>query len=72
VLVCLGATAAQALLGKAFKVSRQRGDWVDSTLAPSVMATIHPSAILRERDDEARQAAMGAFVEDLKKIKDRM
>jgi uracil-DNA glycosylase len=72
VLVCLGATAAQALLGKSFKVSTQRGELVDSPLAPSVMATIHPSSILRERDDDARQAAMVAFVKDLQKIKDHL
>src|SRR5207247_6941487 len=54
-LVCLGATAAQALLGKSFKVSRQRGEFVESSLAPLVMATVHPSSILRAQDDETRQ-----------------
>src|SRR5919109_3265714 len=54
VLVCLGATAAQALLGRQFRVTRQRGEWVDSDLAEHVTATIHPSAILRQRDDESR------------------
>ena len=55
VLVCLGATAAQSLLGKQFRVTKQRGEWVDSELAELVTATIHPSAILRQRDAEARQ-----------------
>jgi DNA polymerase len=65
VLVCLGATAAQALLGRQFRVTRQRGEWIDSDLAPHVVATIHPSAILRQRDDESRRAEMKAFVADL-------
>src|SRR5688572_3837017 len=67
VLVCLGATAAQALLGKTFKVSRQRGEFVPSSLAPRVMATVHPSSILRAPDDEQRRAEMSRFVDDLKK-----
>jgi uracil-DNA glycosylase family protein len=68
VLVCLGATAAQALLGRAFKVSKQRGQRVESPLAPIVTATVHPSSILRAPDDEARRAEMRRFVQDLKKI----
>jgi DNA polymerase len=64
VLVCLGATAAQSLLGKQFRVTRHRGEWVESDLAGHVAATIHPSAILRA--GERREAEMGAFVEDLK------
>jgi uracil-DNA glycosylase family protein len=68
VLVCLGATAAQALLGRAFKVSRQRGETVESPLAPIVTATVHPSSILRAPDDEARRAEMSRFVADLKKV----
>jgi DNA polymerase len=68
VLVCLGATAAQALLGKAFKVSQQRGAFVDSALAPLVTATVHPSSILRAPDDEARRAEMTRFVADLRKV----
>jgi DNA polymerase len=67
-LVCLGATAAQALLGKAFKVSQQRGAFVDSALAPLVTATVHPSSILRAPDDEARRAEMTRFVADLRKV----
>jgi DNA polymerase len=68
VLVCLGATAAQSLLGKSFSVTRQRGEIVESTLAPIVIATVHPSSILRAPDDAARQSQMQAFVFDLKKI----
>lgn len=68
VLVCLGATAAQALLGRAFRVSQQRGTFVDSPLAPLVSATVHPSSILRAPDDESRREEMRAFVADLRKI----
>jgi uracil-DNA glycosylase len=64
-LVCLGATAAQALLGPKFRVTRQRGEWISARWAPHVMATIHPSAILRAPDDEARRAEMERFVADL-------
>jgi uracil-DNA glycosylase family protein len=65
VLVCLGATAAQALLGRQFRVSRQRGIPVESELAPVVLATVHPSSILRG-DPEEREANFAAFVGDLK------
>jgi uracil-DNA glycosylase family protein len=68
VIVCLGATAAQALLGKGFRVSRQRGEFVPSPLAPLVMATVHPSSILRAPDDETRDAEMKKFVADLKRV----
>lgn len=71
-LVCLGATAAQALLGKSFKVSQQRGEFFDSTLAPLVMATVHPSSILRARDDDARHEEMARFVADLKKLASKL
>lgn len=64
-LVCLGATAAQALLGKDFKVSRDRGKVVDSSLAPVVIATVHPSSILRG-PEEARQKEFDRFVDDLR------
>ena len=66
-LVCLGATAAQALLGRQFRVSRQRGVPVESDLAPLVMATVHPSSILRA-DEEDRDDALAAFVGDLKAL----
>jgi uracil-DNA glycosylase len=65
VLVCLGATAAQALLGRDFRVSRRRGELVDSPLAEHVTATVHPSSILRADD---REAEMEAFVADLKQV----
>jgi len=68
IIVCLGATAAQALLGKAFSVTRQRGQRVESTLASHVIATVHPSSILRARDEAARQLQMREFVSDLKKV----
>src|SRR5512133_2937439 len=64
VLVCLGATAAQALLGRSFRVTRERGRPVESELAPTVLATIHPSAILRA-DAETRERERAAFVDDL-------
>lgn len=68
VLVCLGATAAQALLGKQFRVMQHRGEFIESPLAPHVMATVHPSSILRAPDDESRHAEKCRFVEDLKKV----
>jgi uracil-DNA glycosylase len=68
VLVCLGATAAQALLGRDFHVTQHRGEFVDSPLAPYVMATVHPSSILRAPDDESRHEEMRRFVTDLKKL----
>ena len=67
VLVCLGATAAQALLGKQFRVTQHRGEFVESPLATRVMATVHPSSILRAPDDEARHAETQRFIADLKK-----
>lgn len=68
VIVCLGATAAQALLGKNFRVTQSRGEFVESNLAPYVTATVHPSSILRAPDDETRHEGMRLFVSDLKKI----
>ncbi|TMM12698.1 MAG: UdgX family uracil-DNA binding protein [Actinobacteria bacterium] len=65
VLVLLGATAAKGLLGAGFRVSRERGQPIESDLAPLVVATIHPSAILRAPDDEARYAEREAFARDL-------
>jgi uracil-DNA glycosylase family protein len=67
-LVCLGATAAQALLGPQVRVGRDRGRPIDSDLAELVMLTAHPSAILRQRDESERVAAMDAFVEDLSAV----
>ena len=68
VLVCLGASAAQALLGKDFRVSRQRGQTIASPLAPRVIATVHPSSILRAKDDKSRHEQFQAFVQDLSKV----
>ena len=65
VLVCLGATAAQALLGRQFRVTQQRGEPISSDLAPVVMATVHPSSILRADD---RDAELAMFVSDLKAV----
>ena len=65
VLVCLGSTASQALLGRQFRVTKQRGQLVETELAPNALATIHPSAILRMEDDE-REAEYLAFVGDLR------
>jgi len=67
VLVCLGATAAQALLGRQFRVTRKRGKPVESDLAPVVLATVHPSSILRADEDD-RAAELAAFVSDLKTV----
>jgi uracil-DNA glycosylase family protein len=66
VLVCLGASAAQTLLGKQFRLTQHRSEWVDSDLAEFVTATIHPSAILRQRDEESREAEFERFVADLR------
>jgi len=65
-LVCLGSTAAQALLGRQFKVTRSRGTLVPSPLAPAVLATVHPSSILRSPDEATRHAEFERFVADLK------
>jgi uracil-DNA glycosylase len=65
VLVLLGATAAQAFLGRSFRVTQQRGTFVDSPLAPLVTATIHPSSILRAETEEDRRIAFEGFVQDL-------
>jgi uracil-DNA glycosylase len=66
VLVCLGATAAHALLGRAVSVERDRGRLLDSELAPAVLITAHPSSALRQRDSQARHAALAAITEDLR------
>jgi DNA polymerase len=72
VVVLLGASAAQGLLGRDFRVSQQRGQWVRSDIAPIVMATVHPSSILRAPDDESRHEEMRKFVADLKKVAARL
>jgi DNA polymerase len=70
VLVALGATAAQALLGRSFRVTKQRGVRVESDLAPHVLATVHPSSILRAPDEAARREAYAAFVADLRVVRE--
>ena len=69
VVVCLGASAAQALLGKTFRVTRDRGKAIKSSLAALLVATVHPSSILRARDDESREIQMKRFVDDLRTVK---
>ena len=69
VLVLLGATAAQAILGRSFRVTKQRGEFVDSPLAPLVTATIHPSSILRTETDEDRREAFNGLVADLRTVR---
>jgi uracil-DNA glycosylase family protein len=71
-LVCLGATAAQALLGKSFKVTAHRGEFIESSLAPIVLATVHPSSLLRAPDDETRRRETERFVEDLRAVAKRL
>jgi DNA polymerase len=66
-VVCLGATAAQALLGRSFSVMKHRGELLTSPLAPRVMATVHPSSLLRVTDDQDRRVQRERFVQDLKK-----
>jgi DNA polymerase len=69
VIVCLGATAAKAVIGPQFKVSTMRGQLVESPLAPRVFATFHPSALLRVQDEEERKRAFDQLVGDLSLIR---
>ncbi|HUS19000.1 MAG TPA: uracil-DNA glycosylase family protein, partial [Terriglobales bacterium] len=67
IVICLGATAAQAILGKDFRVSKQRGELITGgAYAPLIMATVHPSSILRAPDEKARRSETEAFIRDLK------
>src|SRR5580700_2594712 len=68
IIVCMGATAAQSLLGRDFRVTQHRGEFLKSSLAPIVMATVHPSSILRAPDERTRHTEMKRFIADLKKI----
>src|SRR6185312_10291689 len=68
VVVLLGATAAQGIMGSHFRVTQQRGQWVQSNIAPLVMATVHPSSILRAPAEDSRHEEMRRFVADLKKV----
>jgi len=72
VIVCLGATAAQTLLGREFRVSRQRGQPIPSPLAHTVIATVHPSSILRAPDEQSRRSEMQHFIDDLKIVADAL
>jgi DNA polymerase len=67
-IVCLGATAAQALLGRTFKVTAHRGELIASSLAPVVLATVHPSSLLRAPDDETRRRETERFIDDLRAV----
>jgi uracil-DNA glycosylase len=70
IIVCLGATAGQALFGKSFSVMRERGRFLASRHAPFVLATVHPSALLRIRERDERHEAFEHFVADLKLVND--
>jgi DNA polymerase len=67
-IVCLGATAAQALLGRGFKVTAHRGEFLRSALADLVLATVHPSSLLRAPDDDTRRRETRRFIDDLRKV----
>ena len=70
VLVCLGSTAAQAIFGSSFRVTRQRGQVLKSDLAQRVVATVHPSSILRQPDEKSRHREYALFVGDLRAAHD--
>jgi uracil-DNA glycosylase len=72
VMVCLGATAAQALLGSDFRVTRDRGKLVETDLAPIATGTVHPSSILRIDDDDERRLARDELADDLREIAKRL
>jgi uracil-DNA glycosylase family protein len=69
VIVCLGATAAQSILGRDYRLTKERGHFVEHPWAPRVTSTVHPSAVLRAPDDEQRHAEYQRFVADLKKVR---
>src|SRR5690349_18123769 len=71
-IVCLGATAAQALLGAAFKVTAHRGTFIESALAPLVLATVHPSSLLRAPDADTRRRELERFIDDLRLVARRL
>ena len=72
IVVCLGSTAAQGLLGRQFRVTKQRGELFTSDLAPMITATIHPSAILRAPDEVSREHEFDEFVADLRRVAERL
>jgi uracil-DNA glycosylase family protein len=65
-LVCLGATAAQSIFGPSFRVTRERGQVLESEISPRVLATVHPSSLLRQPDEKSRQREYAHFVADLR------
>jgi len=71
-IICLGATAAQALLGADFKVTKHRGEFVTSSLAPIVLATVHPSSLLRAPDEETRRRETKRFIDDLRAVAEKL
>jgi DNA polymerase len=64
----MGATASQALLGPTFRLTQHRGEVLSTDLAPHIVATVHPSSILRAPDEETRHAEMDKFIEDLRSV----
>ncbi|HET9281151.1 MAG TPA: UdgX family uracil-DNA binding protein, partial [Candidatus Angelobacter sp.] len=72
VVVLLGATAAQGILGRDFRVTQHRGEWTKSEIAPHVLATVHPSSILRATDDDSRHEEMRKFIDDLKVVAQKL
>ncbi|HKV95160.1 MAG TPA: UdgX family uracil-DNA binding protein [Candidatus Angelobacter sp.] len=72
VVVLLGATAAQGILGRDFRVTQHRSEWIKSELAPHVLATVHPSSILRTTDDDSRHEEMRKFIDDLKVVAQKL
>jgi uracil-DNA glycosylase len=72
IVVLLGATAAQSILGRQFLVTQQRGQWVHSNIAPYVLATVHPSAILRAPDEQSRHEEMQRFIADLRPVAEQL
>jgi uracil-DNA glycosylase family protein len=72
VIVCLGATAAQALMGRQFRVTADRGKFFETPWAPNLMATVHPSSLLRIKEDEERRREYQRFVRDLKLIREKL
>jgi uracil-DNA glycosylase family protein len=71
-VICLGATASQALLGRTFKVTAHRGEFIESDIAPIVLATVHPSSLLRAPDDETRRRETARFIDDLRMVATRL
>ncbi|HWR16559.1 MAG TPA: UdgX family uracil-DNA binding protein [Terriglobales bacterium] len=69
VIVCLGATAAQSLLGKTFKVTERRGELIPHDKVPYIVATVHPSSILRAPDEDKRHDEMARFIDDMRKVR---